>query len=306
MIAKGSVHLFFLEQVRITDEQTGQKWHFICNQWSSPVLGDRIVRHTLCIGDQPQQLGSRWQAGFSKKLRDDHMWLSIVTRPVTSSFTRLQRVACAFAFLFIAMLTSIMFYGKNEDPTEQQEIGLGNFSYNITDLIISVECLIITSIICIPITLMFQKSSRPLVRQAYLRSRGSGVIDLPYQSQGKKKCKCLLPTWCVYVAWFLVLSICLGGSYIIMMYSLTYGHSRSVAWAISFFSTWGMDCLIKEPVKVVLVTFVCALFLKNEVTPSESVHSHNVPLDNPKIEGHKEGAIIMEVFNHVTPDMFTI
>lgn len=55
----------------------------------------------------------------SKDFSDGHLWYSVISRPPSSTFTRVQRVSCCFSLLLCTMLTSIMFYGIPSDPSEQ-------------------------------------------------------------------------------------------------------------------------------------------------------------------------------------------
>ena len=67
---------------------------------------------------------------MQRNLRDNHLWLSIFTRPPYSTFTRRQRVTCALSFILIAMLTNIMFYGvPTDDPDAQFEVTSIRFSW---------------------------------------------------------------------------------------------------------------------------------------------------------------------------------
>lgn len=55
----------------------------------------------------------------SKDFSDGHLWYSVISRPPSSTFTRVQRVSCCFSLLLCTMLTSLMFYGIPSDPSEQ-------------------------------------------------------------------------------------------------------------------------------------------------------------------------------------------
>ena len=65
---------------------------------------------------------------FLQDLRDKHLWVSIFSVSPYSNFTRLQRLACAFSFIFTAMLTNMMFYGLVPDDNTSGE--LAGFTFN--------------------------------------------------------------------------------------------------------------------------------------------------------------------------------
>lgn len=56
-----------------------------------------------------------------KNLSDNHLWLSVVAKPIHSRFTCVERVACCLLLLFLTMLGSCMFY-KGESPMKQPNL----------------------------------------------------------------------------------------------------------------------------------------------------------------------------------------
>jgi len=50
-----------------------------------------------------------------KKMTNDHLWVSVFSRPTRSHFTRVQRISCCVALLFLTMITNAMFF-KAADP----------------------------------------------------------------------------------------------------------------------------------------------------------------------------------------------
>lgn len=60
----------------------------------------------------------------AKDLCDGHIWYSVLNRPASSNFTRVQRLSCCLSLLLCTMLTSIMFWGIPQNPSEQDmELG---------------------------------------------------------------------------------------------------------------------------------------------------------------------------------------
>jgi len=91
-------------------------------------------------------------------LRSEHPWVSIVSRPVYSTFSRAQRVSCVMAYTMIAMHVNIMFYGK--PPVQIEEGALGSIALTTEQFIIGIEAFLI----CLPISILtvaIFKNSRP-------------------------------------------------------------------------------------------------------------------------------------------------
>jgi len=63
-------------------------------------------------------------------MTDDHLWLSVVTRPARSRFTRIQRLSCCLSLLFTAMLANAMFYGTVASSSANG-LSLGPFSLSL-------------------------------------------------------------------------------------------------------------------------------------------------------------------------------
>jgi polycystin 1L2 len=66
------------------------------------------------------------------KLNDGHMWYSIISRPIYSSFTRTERLTCCFVLLYMSMLMNIMYYDLQSDDTNNTNDGIKIGLLNIT------------------------------------------------------------------------------------------------------------------------------------------------------------------------------
>ncbi len=146
------------------DVQTGEIWHFVCNGWLAPDRGDRLVHQILHPTNQnvPQPFKYVFLTKSGQQMRDAHLWLSIWTRPPSSTFTRAQRLTCALTFLLTAMLANLMFYGTTDDPEDQHSIG--QFTINVAQLMVSVQSLVITVPANLIVVLIFRKLDQPPAR----------------------------------------------------------------------------------------------------------------------------------------------
>ena len=65
-------------------------------------------------------------------------------------------------------------------------------------------------------------------------------------------------------------------SFVTIMYSLTYGYARSVAWTVSFFSAFFQETGIYEPVKITaaaaFVTFIAGSRARPNVPDSYTIN----------------------------------
>ena len=51
--------------------------------------------------------------------REEHIWFSVFHRPTRSAFTSVQRLTCCLSLLTGYMLSNIMFYGVDDEPSAE-------------------------------------------------------------------------------------------------------------------------------------------------------------------------------------------
>jgi len=71
-----------------------------------------------------------------------------------------------------------------------------------------------------------------------------------------------LPWWFIYIAWFLTFGSCVTCAYFIMQYGLRYGWQTSLDWLVSMSVSVIQSVVIVQPIKVVVMAGVFAIFLK--------------------------------------------
>ena len=118
---------WFLKFIIVHDLQTRDKSYFICNNWLAIEKADCPTNVLLpaCGNAQKYQFKYFLEKQSKHKLTDGHMWLSIFTRPVHSSFTRTDRLTCCFVLLYISMLMNIMYYDVQADSPSQDGLKIG-------------------------------------------------------------------------------------------------------------------------------------------------------------------------------------
>ena len=82
-----------------------------------------------------------------------------------------------------------------------------------------------------------------------------------------------LPWWCIYIAWALVFVKCTVSSYVTIMYGLSYGHEKSMAWLRSFLMSATSDVGVFQPAKVAITVCIFVLILKRPVQPITNLAS---------------------------------
>ncbi|XP_062287305.1 polycystin-1-like protein 2 [Scomber scombrus] len=142
---------WYVGNVMVQDLQSEQKWHFLCNSWLAIDIGDCSLDKVFPVSTEMdlKRFSNLFFLKTTKDFSDGHLWYSVINRPASSSFTRVQRVSCCFSLLLCTMLTSIMFYGIPTDPSEQT-MDLGHFEFTWQQFMIGVQ----SSLMMFPVNIL--------------------------------------------------------------------------------------------------------------------------------------------------------
>ncbi|XP_028291886.1 polycystic kidney disease protein 1-like 2 [Gouania willdenowi] len=142
---------WFVSSVSVQDLQTKQKWYFLCNCWLSVDQDDCALDKVIPLPTELElkKFSHLFFLRTTRDFSDGHLWLSVVARPPSSTFTCVQRVSCCFSLLLCTMLTSIMFYGIPTDPSEQT-LDLGHFEFTWQQFMVGVQ----SSLIMFPVNIL--------------------------------------------------------------------------------------------------------------------------------------------------------
>ena len=134
------------------DLQTNETWHCLFDDWLSLGKGHKTITAEI-PSVEGDAFASRYYYQFSQtssqNFRSGHLWISIFSKPPTSTFTRKQRLTCALNLLVSTMLVNLMFLGiPRDDPREQ--VDYGDFHLSLVDFVIGME----SSLIMFPVNLL--------------------------------------------------------------------------------------------------------------------------------------------------------
>uniref|UniRef100_A0AAY4BKQ8 Polycystic kidney disease 1 like 2a n=1 Tax=Denticeps clupeoides TaxID=299321 RepID=A0AAY4BKQ8_9TELE len=161
---------WYVNKVTVQDMETEQKWHFLCDTWLAIDIGEGLLDKVFAVATETDLKGfsNIFFTKTEKDFNDVHLWYSIVNRPATSSFTRVQRTSCCFSMLMCAMLTSIMFYGVPTDPSEQ-EMEIGQIEFSWQQVMIGIESSLLMFPVNFVIVFLFRN-----VRQREKKNKNDG------------------------------------------------------------------------------------------------------------------------------------
>ena len=257
---------WFVETVVIRDRQTEERLVFPLIGWLALEKHDGEIEVTVGIESAtsfPDQVRSR----FGRKIADSHLWMSVFGKACSSTFTRIQRASCCLTVLFSAMIANAMFYdigGESEGA-----IQVGPFKFSWRQIVVGVQSGLIIAPVNILIVLLF-KSSRP-------RRRKGDKYKEYYQAQNlvneMKDSGCMLPHFCVFIAWFLCFSTTLTAAAFTVFYSLMWGKEVAEQWPSSILISSCQDIFVLQPTKVLLAVVVVSLLMIRNKGNIEDSHA---------------------------------
>ncbi|XP_076456106.1 polycystin-1-like protein 2 [Babylonia areolata] len=80
------------------------------------------------------------------------------------------------------------------------------------------------------------------------------------QKKTKKKGggRVMLPHWCVYVGWLLLVAMSGVSAFITFSYSMEWGREKSLAWLAALFLSVGQSVMVVQPIKIIVLAMVMA------------------------------------------------
>ncbi|PFX27644.1 Polycystic kidney disease protein 1-like 2 [Stylophora pistillata] len=241
----GSSPSWFLQQVIITESHEGKTWYFFANKWIAIERGSGNLCIELKARKEKERAGFRhlFLSKASRGLGDDHLWLSLFTRPPHSSFTRCQRLSCCVSFLFLSMVTNAMFYQFSESPSHTFRVGPMVLSWR--QVVIGIQ----SGLIAIPVNVLLITIFRNV------RAHSESYSDLGTTQRSSSR----LPDYFVYIAWFLCAFITLSSSAFTVFYGLSWGKDISNQWLTSILTSFFGDIVLTQPMKVILLAMIVSL-----------------------------------------------
>ena len=260
---------WFLDQVRLVDKTTGEKWDFFHNNWLALHKGDGSTKVTLMAYDPNHHgpgLKSMFYSASSVDLADYHLWASVITRPPRNPFTRVQRASCCLSFLYLAMACNAMFYQVTGASNEV--IQIGPLKMSLRQFIIGIESSLIVAPASVLITVLFR------YRKAKTFGSGENKEESATKNNVLKKSwadrQCLLPHPLIYPSWFLCIVAITSSAVVTVFYSLQWGKEIADQWLASVLVSCIKDVFIWQPCKVLFFTLLLIIISGRPKSPDEA------------------------------------
>ncbi|XP_074631330.1 polycystin-1-like protein 2 isoform X3 [Acropora palmata] len=276
---------WFLNKVVIREHNTNTTWFFVCNRWFAAERDDGQIERVLYVSTDKEinSFKNKFYSRASADLGDGHIWLSVLTRPPTSRFTRLQRVSCCLSVLMSAMVTNAMFYQFGaEDKSEFLQIG--PFILSARQFIIGIQSAVLVVPINVLIVFIFRSiRSKDDVTHSYeARDDNPSPTAESMRRQG-----CKLPRFFLYIGWALCILTSLAAAVFTIFYSMMWGTEVSNKWLTSILVSFTQDILFIQPMKVIIVASLLSLIIK-KAPQDDSAKENQTFMLSSKVKGEIE------------------
>ena len=264
---------WFVETVVLRDRQTEEQWVFPINRWLALEKDDGQIEVTV-DNQSSASFSAQVRSRFGRKIADGHLWVSVVGKACSSSFTRVQRASCCLSVLFSAMIANAMFY--NTGGESDGAIQIGPFKFSWKQIVVGVQSGLIVAPINILIVLLF-KSSRSRKKKA---DKYKDIDQAQQLVDEISDTGCMLPHFCVYLGWFLCFITTLTAATFTLFYSLMWGKEIAEQWLASILISNGQDIFLVQPTKVMIAVIVISyLVSKNNKSKSRDAEEDSEERD---------------------------
>ena len=216
--SKGSSPSWYLSRILVKDLQTGKIWPLYCENWLAVESEDGKVCRVLSIANEEEMVsfGHLFSARAIKGLADGHIWFSIVSRPPTSNFTRVQRLSCALCLLCCTMITSAMFYNMGGQGPSPFAVHIGSLVIDLKPFVIGLQ----SSVIIVPVNVLLVQIFRNLRPKNAGGNKEDKICNAEKNVDEKKQdvSKGKLPHWFIFIAY----AICYLASAASIFFTLLY------------------------------------------------------------------------------------
>ncbi|XP_033737951.1 uncharacterized protein LOC117325653 isoform X2 [Pecten maximus] len=277
---RGDQKSWYLHKVTVDDPQIGQRYVFLCDKWLAAEQDDGMVERLLpvCGRDNLLTFDKLFSQHARFNLTENHLWLSMLMRPEQSSFTRVQRLSCILALLFLTMISNAMFFRSESDEVTPNSVSIGFLRFSLTTVYVSFIGILITTPPILLVTFIFKKAKPTYPKNKKLSEKKEKEIRNIFQtktimnqnehfsdSEFYSVDHLPLPAWSRYIAITIVILAVISSAFFLILYSMEWGKDKSEEWLTTFVFSFVESLLVVDPFKVIMIAVLFALLFKKPV-----------------------------------------
>eukprot|EP00058_Branchiostoma_floridae_P015024 XP_002600512.1 hypothetical protein BRAFLDRAFT_70117 [Branchiostoma floridae] len=263
---------WFLDRIIVDDLLLEEQNHFLCNRWLAFDEDDEQIERVLPAAKDEQLVAfsTLFADKTTKDLRDGHIWYSVYGRPASSPFTRTQRVSCCLSIIMCTMLANIMFFGRGDDFDPPEPVTIFGFDVQIPiswpQILIGLQSAAVVFPINAIIIWIFRNVKQRPVKKGFI----------------------------------LVFVTTNTAAFFVMLYTFEFGREKTEAWLLIFLTSFLSDLLLLQPVKILAMAALFAVFFKR-ANKEDEVKRSDVKKYEKMVAGQKQSPPVPAP--HDSPDL---
>lgn len=274
----GSQPSWFLQDVMISEEDGPKHWNFLVNRWLAVDKEDHCTSADIYLTEENElkKFKNRLYVRAAKQFTNAHLWLSLFTKSVHSSFTRCQRLSCCLLILMATMVTNAMFYQFGTKSSDIINIGLLQVSWK------AIKTGIQSSLIVLPVSVVTILIFDNVKQKQVTNVNGSVLVE--------EKVKGFVPWPFVLIAWFLCISCAAAASVFTVFYSLMWGADTANQWLVSITVSFLQDVFVTQPFKIIVLVYLLACTIRKPINN----HADVITLDSQELKSEEAVVVLTD------------
>ncbi|XP_061167307.1 polycystin-1-like protein 2 isoform X1 [Saccostrea echinata] len=273
----GDYQNWYLNKIVVDDPQTNTRYVFLCDRWLALDQDDGQVDRVVpvCGRDNLVAFNTLFAQHAQFNLTENHLWLSLMIRPERSPFTRVQRLSCVLALLFLTMIANAMFFKSSSEEQNSNEVQIGFLRFSMSTVYVSIIGIVLTTPPIMFVTMVFKKC-KPKVEIKHKNKKKAQELDIKVKQNMDKELRkrafngedfftkdhLPLPHWMAYVAWVVVWLAVITSAFFLILYSMEWGKAKAEEWLSSFFLSFFESLICVDPLKVIIIAVLLAMLFK--------------------------------------------
>lgn len=174
---------WFLDKIVVRDLGEKKSYIFYNESWLAIENDAGRIKNLLfpACKDEMTQFKRLFNSTMQRNLKDRHLWFSLLSRPVDSRFTLVQRLSCCLSLLCTTMLANAMFYQKTGTSSPESSLTVGPFIFGLRVVVVGVISALVIVPINAAIVWIFRNVEAKPSREELAARRGQSKIWWGYE-----------------------------------------------------------------------------------------------------------------------------
>ncbi|KAK3599276.1 hypothetical protein CHS0354_028631 [Potamilus streckersoni] len=287
----GKHSAWYLSKILVHDLLRNKCYTFLCEDWISVDKNPPLSILPVSGSEELSTFGKRLAFYARENISDNHMCTSVAYRPTPSPFSRVERATCTLFFILMTMLTNAMYYDFGRGYEDPNVVKVGPLVFQTKQIYVSLVSSFINLLAVLVPVYLFKRTRRNYSSEKYKADASPEescssrvlffnkfsfclkkfpVFDKLFQSDDKEfrtlKYRLfkngypevsgrLLPCWCIYVIWILLVSSCVTCAFFLLLYSMEWGKQKSEIWLATFILSFMEFLFFLDPIKSLVLDF---------------------------------------------------